>query len=142
MEVRLAVGGQHCHNPPLVSPRAFTRPARRPPEPRPPTRHNMFTVSNPERLVIDLEDVELGNILNDLTKLVGDDDPYIKSIRVGRFKPGVVRLVLDLKNEVKPQLFALKPVGEYGYRLFLGGSVAPPPQPLFPRTFQNCAPAR
>ncbi|MDO8811128.1 MAG: AMIN domain-containing protein, partial [Gallionella sp.] len=36
-------------------------------------RHNMFTVSNPERLVIDLEDVELGNILNDLTKLVGDD---------------------------------------------------------------------
>ena len=74
-------------------------------------RHNMFTVSDPERLVIDLEDVELDNTLNGLTRLVGDDDPYIKSVRVGRFKPGVVRLVLDLKSEVEPQLFVLKPVG-------------------------------
>jgi N-acetylmuramoyl-L-alanine amidase len=40
-------------------------------------------------------------------------------VRVGRFKPGVVRLVLDLKSEVKPQLFSLNPVGEYGYRLVL-----------------------
>ena len=58
-------------------------------------RHNMFTVSDPERLVIDLEDVELDNTLNGLTRLVGDDDPYIKSVRVGRFNPGVVPLVLD-----------------------------------------------
>src|SRR4030067_1638166 len=65
--------------------------------------HNMFTVSDPERLVIDLENVELGNTLNNLAKLVGSDDPYIKSVRVGRFKPGVVRLGLDLKTEVKPQ---------------------------------------
>src|SRR5674476_1271367 len=48
-------------------------------------RHNMFTVSNPERLVIDLEQVELGNALDELTRLVGDNDPYIKSVRVGRF---------------------------------------------------------
>ena len=93
-------------------------------------RHNMFTVNNPERLVIDLENVELGNTLNDLTKLVGSDDPYIKSVRVGRFKPGVVRLVLDLKSEVKPQLFDLKPVGEYGHRLVLDVYPAHPIDPL------------
>ena len=93
-------------------------------------RHNMFTLNNPERLVIDLENVEFGNTLNDLAKLVSMDDPYIKSVRVGRFKPGVVRLVLDLKSEVKPQLFVLKPVGEYGYRLVLDVYPAHPIDPL------------
>src|SRR3989338_7341057 len=76
-------------------------------------RHNLFTISNPDRLVIDLENVELGSPLNELAKKIGDNDPYIKSARVGYFKPGVVRLVLDLKSEVKPQLFVLKPVSEY-----------------------------
>lgn len=93
-------------------------------------RHNMFTVNNPDRLVIDLEEVEVSGALNDLTKLVGSDDPYIKSVRVGRFKPGVVRLVLDLKSEVKPQLFELKPVGEYGYRVVLDVYPAQPIDPL------------
>jgi N-acetylmuramoyl-L-alanine amidase len=93
-------------------------------------RHNMFTVNNPERLVIDLEGVELGKALNNLTKLIANDDPYIKSVRVGRFKPGVVRLVLDLKTEVKPQLFALKPVAEYGNRLVLDVYPAKPIDPL------------
>ena len=93
-------------------------------------RHNMFTVSDPERLVIDLEDVEPGNALSELSKLIGSDDPYIASVRVGRFKPGVVRLVLDLKSEVKPQLFVLKPVGQYGYRLVLDVYPARPLDPL------------
>lgn len=92
--------------------------------------HNMFNLSNPERLVIDLEGVGLGKALNDLSKLIGNDDPYIKSIRVGRFKPGVVRLVLDLKAEVKPQLFVLQPVAEYGYRLVLDVYPAHPLDPL------------
>jgi N-acetylmuramoyl-L-alanine amidase len=92
--------------------------------------HNMFSLSNPERLVIDLEGVRLSKALNDLSKLIGSDDPYIKSVRVGRFKPGVVRLVLDLKAEVKPQLFVLKPVAEYGYRLVLDVYPAHPIDPL------------
>jgi len=102
--------------------------------------HNMFTVGDPERLVIDLEDVELGDTLNGLTKLVGEDDPYIKSVRVGQFKPGVVRLVLDLKSEVKPQLFVLKPVGEYGYRLVLDVYPAQPLDPLMALLEQPKAP--
>ena len=99
-------------------------------EAKQPIRHNMFSVKNPERLVIDLEGVEPGEALNDLTRLVGSDDPYIKSVRVGRFKPGVVRLVLDLKSEVKPQLFDLKPVGSYGHRLVLDVYPAQPTDPL------------
>jgi len=93
-------------------------------------RHNMFTVSSPSRLVIDLEDVEIGDTLKDLANKIGGDDPYIKSVRVGRFKPDVVRLVLDLKSEVKPQLFDLKPVGEYGYRLVLDVYPIRPLDPL------------
>lgn len=81
--------------------------------------HHMFSVENPDRLVIDLDDVELNDALRQLTGKIGNDDPYIKSVRVGRFKPGVVRLVLDLKEQVKPQLFDLEPVAEYGYRLVL-----------------------
>ena len=93
-------------------------------------RHNMFTLSDPDRLVIDLERVELSDTLNELTSKISDNDPYIKSMRVGRFKPGVVRLVLDLKGEVNPQLFVLKPVSEYGYRLVLDVYPAHPIDPL------------
>jgi N-acetylmuramoyl-L-alanine amidase len=93
-------------------------------------RHNMFTLSDPDRLVIDLEKVELSDTLNDLTSKISDNDPYIKSMRVGRFKPGVVRLVLDLKSEVNPQLFVLKPVSDYGYRLVLDIYPAHPIDPL------------
>jgi N-acetylmuramoyl-L-alanine amidase len=93
-------------------------------------RHNMFTLSGPDRLVIDLEDVELNDTLNGLPGLADADDPYISSLRIGQFKPGVLRLVLDLKREVNPQLFVLKPVGEYGYRLVLDVYPAEPPDPL------------
>jgi len=99
-------------------------------ESKQPIRHTMFSVKNPDRLVIDLEDIEIGAELNGLTKLVGSDDPYVKSVRVGRFKPGVVRLVLDLKTEVKPQLFDLKPVKDYGHRLVLDVYPAHPADPL------------
>lgn len=93
-------------------------------------RHTLFMVENPDRLVIDLEDVELGDTLKQLSGKVGLDDPYIKSVRMARFKPGVVRLVLDLKGQVKPQLFDLNPVGEYGYRLVLDVYPATAPDPL------------
>jgi N-acetylmuramoyl-L-alanine amidase len=84
-----------------------------------PIRYNLFTLSNPQRLVVDLDDVEINATLNELAGKVGNDDPYIRSVRIGRFKPGVIRLVLDLKEEVKPQLFSLRPVAEYGHRLVL-----------------------
>jgi N-acetylmuramoyl-L-alanine amidase len=90
-------------------------------------RYKQFTIKNPERLVIDLEQVDINEILNNK---IGNDDPYIKSARVGRFKPGVVRVVLDLRTEVKPQLFNLKPVAEYGHRLVLDIFPIHPVDPL------------
>ncbi len=82
-------------------------------------RYSLLTLKDPERLVIDLNDVDITPTLSELTGKIGSNDPYIKSVRVARFKPGVVRLVLDLKTEAKPQLFNLKPVAEYGNRLVL-----------------------
>lgn len=81
-------------------------------------RYSLLTLKNPERLVVDLEDIEINSSLNELSNKF-TNDPYIKTVRVGRFKPGIVRLVFDLKTEAKPQLFNLKPVGEYGHRLVL-----------------------
>ena len=103
-------------------------------------RHNLFTLSNPERLVIDLEGIEVNAVLNTLVSKVSNDDPYISSLRVGRFKPGVVRLVLDLKAQVKPQLFNLKPVGEYGHRLVLDIYPAVPSDPLMALVENKLAP--
>lgn len=81
--------------------------------------HTMFSIENPDRLVVDLTDVESNAELHTLANKIAANDPYIKSIRIGRFKPGVMRLVLDLKTAIKPQLFDLKPVAEYGHRVVL-----------------------
>src|SRR5678816_2026696 len=82
-------------------------------------KFSVFGVKNPERLVLDLEGVDLGPALAELDGKVATGDPYIEKLRVARNRPGVVRLVLDLKAEVRPQVFTLKPVAEYGYRLVL-----------------------
>jgi N-acetylmuramoyl-L-alanine amidase len=92
--------------------------------------YSVLTLKNPERLVVDLENVDINASLNELSSKIGNDDPYIRSVRVGRFKPGVVRLVLDLKTEIKPQLFNLKPVAEYGHRLVLDVYPAHPVDPM------------
>src|SRR5690349_17445462 len=93
-------------------------------------KFSVFGVKNPERLVVDLEGVELGPALAELDGKVATGDPYIEKLRVGRNRPGVVRLVLDLKTEVKPQVFTLKPVAEYGYRLVLDLYPMVAPDPL------------
>ena len=84
-----------------------------------PLKYTHFTVENPDRLVVDIEGVEFNSVLDSLARKVATDDPYIKLLRAGRFKPGVVRLVMELKSKVNPQVFELKPVGEYGHRLVL-----------------------
>jgi N-acetylmuramoyl-L-alanine amidase len=76
-------------------------------------------VKDPERLVLELETADIPPALAELNGKVTADDPYIQGLRVGRNRPGIVRVVLDLKGEVKPQVFTLKPIGEYGHRLVL-----------------------
>ena len=99
-------------------------------ESKQPINFKHFLVDNPERMVIDLENVELDSVLAQFSSKIGADDPYIKVARVGRFKPGVVRLVLDLKTEVKPSVFTVKPYGDYGHRLVLDIYPTHPVDPL------------
>lgn len=99
-------------------------------EHRIPLKFTHFTIKDPDRLVVDLEDVEFNSVLESMAAKVSPDDPNIKLLRAGRFKPGVVRLVMELKGEVKPQVFVLPPVGQYGYRLVLDVYPLEPPDPL------------
>lgn len=82
-------------------------------------KHSVFSLKNPERLVLDLELGELSTALAELPAKVTAEDPYIQGLRVAHNRPRVIRLVMDLKTEVVPQVFTLKPIGEYGHRLVL-----------------------
>jgi N-acetylmuramoyl-L-alanine amidase len=93
-------------------------------------KHSLFSVKDPERLVLDLETDELAPALSELQGKVAAEDPYLQGLRVARNRPGVVRLVLDLKAEVKAQLFTLPPIAEYGHRLVLDIYPAVPLDPL------------
>jgi N-acetylmuramoyl-L-alanine amidase len=93
-------------------------------------KHSIFGVKEPERLVLELETEELSPALSELHAKVADEDPYIQGLRVARNRPGVVRIVLDLKTDVKPQLFTLPPIAEYGHRLVLDIYPAVPVDPL------------
>jgi N-acetylmuramoyl-L-alanine amidase len=87
-------------------------------------------LTNPDRLVVDVQGLELNPTLKDLVAKVKPNDPYISQVRVGQFQPGVVRLVFDLKEPIKPQLFTLDPVGEYNYRMVFDLYPTTPPDPL------------
>ncbi|MGV8894082.1 MAG: N-acetylmuramoyl-L-alanine amidase [Burkholderiaceae bacterium] len=76
-----------------------------------------FLVQNPNRLVIDIEGLVLNPTLKELIAKIQSNDPFISQVRVGQNRPNVVRLVFDLKAEIRPQVFTLAPVGEYKYRL-------------------------
>lgn len=89
-----------------------------------------FVVKDPERLVVDVEGIDLNTTLKDLVAKIQPNDPYIKQVRVGQNRPGVVRLVFDLKDEIKPQVFTLAPVGEYKYRFVIDLYPANPPDPI------------
>ncbi len=95
-----------------------------------PLKFTHFTVENPDRLVVDIEGVEFNSVLDSLARKITTDDPYIKLLRAGRYKPGVVRLVMELKTKVAPQVFELKPAGEYGHRLVLDVYPLTPVDPL------------
>ncbi|UZD56120.1 N-acetylmuramoyl-L-alanine amidase [Caldimonas aquatica] len=88
-----------------------------------------FLMEDPPRVVIDIEGLELSPQLRELVGKVLPDDPYIAGIRIGQNQPRVVRLVIDLKQLVDPQVFTLPPVAAYNHRLVfdLFPTVAPDP---------------
>ena len=82
-------------------------------------KYKQFALSNPERVVVDIEDVNLNSVLKGMAAQIRADDPFIKSARVGQFDPQTVRMVFELKQNVKPQLFALAPVAGFKERLVM-----------------------
>lgn len=84
-----------------------------------PLKYQTFTLKNPERLVVDVEDITLNDVLNSLSNKIQADDPYIEKIRIAVNQPTVVRIVVDLKEEVNFNVFSLKPAGDYQHRLVL-----------------------
>src|SRR5690606_18540515 len=87
-----------------------------------------FTLEGPDRLVVDIQGLTMNRAINDLVSKIKPNDPYIESVRVAQNRPDVIRLVMDLKQPIAPQVFTLKPVGEYKYRLVLD---------LYPRVAQD-----
>ncbi len=80
--------------------------------------------------MVDIEGADFGPALAELQDKVAAGDPYIAKLRAGRNRPGVLRIVLDLKSEVKPQVFTLKPIANYGHRLVLDLYPVVAPDPL------------
>ena len=95
-----------------------------------PLKSTQMQLSDPPRLVVDLEGLEIDLALRDLVARIRAEDPYIRQVRVGQHRPRVARLVFDLKTEVAPQLFTLAPVGTYRHRLVLDLHPAVPIDPL------------
>jgi N-acetylmuramoyl-L-alanine amidase len=125
----LAVGGAHAQvlSTRIWPARDYTRLTI---ESKQEIQYSIFSLKDPERLVLDLEVDETSGALGELAGKVAGEDPYIQGLRVARNRPGIVRLVLDLKTEVKPQAFGLKPIAEYGHRLVLDIYPAVPVDPL------------
>ncbi len=82
-------------------------------------KYQLIILKTPDRLVLDIEDIDLNAVLKTLSDKILSSDPYIKQVRVAKYKPNVVRIAIDLKGEVKSNLFPLPPAGDYKNRLVL-----------------------
>src|SRR5882762_1333435 len=102
--------------------------------------HFMLRDAPPLRLVVDVEGIVLTSQLKELVGKIDADDPYIAHVRIGQNRPDVVRLVIELKADVNPQLYQLDPVGPYRYRLLFDLYPQTPPDPLMALT-QPATPA-
>lgn len=81
--------------------------------------YKQFALTNPDRIVVDIEGVHLNSVLKGIAGQVNANDPYLQQARVGQFDKNTVRLVLDLKHPVAPNIFTLPPVAEYRNRLVM-----------------------
>src|SRR3990172_6973985 len=80
-----------------------------------PLEHRLFTLQNPDRLVVDIDNARLAEPLKD----VDTDGPLVAAVRVGQPDAAPLRIVLELKAEARPRSFMLKPAGPYGHRLVI-----------------------
>jgi len=86
--------------------------------------------AHPMRLVVDIDGLDLTPTLKELVGKIEANDPYIALVRVGQNRPRVARLVIELKEDIKPQVFSLEPIGPYQHRLVMDLYPVNPPDPL------------
>jgi N-acetylmuramoyl-L-alanine amidase len=91
---------------------------------------NHFAIDRPDRIVVDLRGIALDPAFRDLVARITPSDPHIRQVRVGQFDRETMRLVFDVKQPVKPQLFTLEPVDSYRHRLVIDLYPSQPPDPL------------
>jgi len=94
-----------------------------------PVQHSVFTLTSPDRLVIDINGATLSGPLN-----VPTANTPINSVRAAQRTPTDLRVVVDLKKAVTPKSFVLAPNAQYGNRLVVdlfdnAADAAPPPAP-------------
>lgn len=82
-----------------------------------PIQSTQTFVASPPRLAVDIQGMQLNDALRELVGKVQATDPNIAGIRVGQYSADVVRLVIDLKQAIAPQVFSLTPVAPYAHRL-------------------------
>lgn len=80
-----------------------------------PLDHTLFMLKNPDRVVVDLRNVRLAS---DVPR-AGKDDRLLARIRAGVKSGGDLRVVFDLRGQVRPRSFLLKPGAQYGHRLVI-----------------------
>jgi len=78
-----------------------------------PVNYRVFRLRSPERIVVDMRHTSLRARLDELTM----QDPVLVAIRYGKPKKGILRLVMDVKENVRPRSFLLKPMHGKPYRL-------------------------
>ncbi|BET98236.1 N-acetylmuramoyl-L-alanine amidase AmiC [Xenorhabdus taiwanensis] len=84
-----------------------------------PLKYRQFSLSKPNRIVIDLQGIQLNHILSSMGAQVQRRDPYLKLVRAGQFNPKTVRLVFEIKQPVSPHIFTLPPIAKFKHRLVL-----------------------
>lgn len=87
-------------------------------------------IPDPPRLAVDLDNIQLNPALKELVAKVRADDPFITGIRAGQNTPTTVRLVFDLKQAARPQVFTLQPIPPYQHRTVFDLYPEKPTDPL------------
>jgi len=77
--------------------------------------YRAFLLRNPERVVVDIKGARLAAKLTGFTK----NDPVLSAVRYGKPKPGTLRLVMDVREQVQIRTFLLKPMHNKPYRLVI-----------------------
>ncbi|MEO8485538.1 MAG: N-acetylmuramoyl-L-alanine amidase [Betaproteobacteria bacterium] len=95
-----------------------------------PLAWQMLALKDPDRVVLDLEGVDAGAEFAQVAQRIRPGDPHLSGVRWGRKSPTALRIVFDVKPGLVAQVFALKPVAEFGHRLVVDLIPTTPPDPL------------